>query len=165
MGFTTSLVGVNPDNTASSPLYTWSWISTYNGDVGGFAETASSQPVNGSGTGGVTITSVNGVPQSPATVTCTATPSKIVLKEHSKSFSVTLSGNITAGTSPLVSSTYSITTQKGLLRGSGGIATSPQGAYSFAVTMGRAGIDDKARFNVMIRATDSIGNVRPVTLS
>jgi len=62
VGFTTHLVAVLPNNTVGPVLFSWSWLSTYN-CVSGTIQYASDQPVNGEGTGGVTITSINGVPQ------------------------------------------------------------------------------------------------------
>jgi hypothetical protein len=71
--FTTSLVGVigtcsstatqTTDCTATAPLYTWSWTSSFNGkNTGGVNQLKSYAPVNPtSGTGGVTIISINGV--------------------------------------------------------------------------------------------------------
>jgi hypothetical protein len=69
--FTTSLVGVvgdYPGATASFPLYTWQWTSTFNGTKGGVSvnvENNTSPADPGSGTGGVTITSINGVQLPP----------------------------------------------------------------------------------------------------
>ncbi|HLJ16709.1 MAG TPA: hypothetical protein VKV15_19590, partial [Bryobacteraceae bacterium] len=61
-GFSTALVGVDSLGNAT-PLYSWTWISTFNGTAGSTAQTASIYPIDpGSGTGGVTITSINGVP-------------------------------------------------------------------------------------------------------
>jgi hypothetical protein len=57
----TTLVGVDGMNNAT-PLIRWSWNSTFNGTAGGISQTAGFFPVDpGSGTGGVTITSINGV--------------------------------------------------------------------------------------------------------
>ena len=81
--FSTSLVGVGPGidnigNPVSTPLFSWTWNSTYNGHAGGVDQTASRYPIDpGSGTGAVTITSINGVPQTPPRVTCTVTPTTL----------------------------------------------------------------------------------------
>jgi hypothetical protein len=66
--FSTSLVGVTLDASGNpvniTTLKTWKWNTTFNGSTtGGVSQTASIYPIiPGSGTGGVTITSVNGVP-------------------------------------------------------------------------------------------------------
>ena len=81
IAFRTSLVGVSqnsspgalrcdPTQTASTlyctTLYVWTWNTTFNGKAGGISQTASLYPPDpGSGTGGVTITNINGV-QLPA---------------------------------------------------------------------------------------------------
>ena len=81
MEFTTQLVGVlacTPSSTfcnssgfmPSAPLYTWTWKSNWNGTSGGIHDVVSSSTYPGdpgSGTGGVTVTSINGV-QLPDTV-------------------------------------------------------------------------------------------------
>lgn len=60
--FTTSLVGVQSVNAASPPLYTWRWQSTFNGTSGGVSSLKNLNPVDpGSGSGGVSIISINGV--------------------------------------------------------------------------------------------------------
>src|SRR5271157_864688 len=68
MAFTTSLVGINQDDTASAPLNGGqrTWTDTYNGTSGGIPTTLNSLPVDPGGTGGVTITSINGVQLPPA---------------------------------------------------------------------------------------------------
>jgi hypothetical protein len=63
-GFKTSLVGVTANDAEGQTFFRWTWISTYNETTGGVQiQTASSIPVDGTGTGGVTILSINGVPQ------------------------------------------------------------------------------------------------------
>lgn len=75
MSFTTSLVGIvgtcttNPETTedcstsTTSPFYTFSWTSSYDGTTtGGVAQRGGDSPLDPtSGTGGVTITAINGV--------------------------------------------------------------------------------------------------------
>src|SRR5579864_9268650 len=74
--FTTQLVGLcgAPLGPCGAPLYQWTWKSNYSGgtpglggvfDVNVVSDTFPSVP--GSGTGGVTITSINGVPLSGTT--------------------------------------------------------------------------------------------------
>lgn len=69
VAFQTSLVGVDNQGNPHT-LYYWNWHSTFNGTAGG-TETDQSSSVNpidpGSGTGGVTVTNINGV-QLPAVV-------------------------------------------------------------------------------------------------
>jgi hypothetical protein len=77
VSFQTSLVGVFASGSPSAPLYTWTWQSSFNGTTGGVKETKSTGPPDpGSGTGGVTITSINGVQLptavSPSQITTTA---------------------------------------------------------------------------------------------
>jgi len=62
MQFTTSLVGVLDDNTPGPVLYSWTWESNFTGASGGVSYLDNLLPPDpGSGTGGVTITSINGV--------------------------------------------------------------------------------------------------------
>lgn len=70
--FTTSLVGVLASGIASKPLFTWQWRTTYTGtiadggrDTGGIIQNKSTFALNPGGTGGVTITSINGVQLPP----------------------------------------------------------------------------------------------------
>jgi uncharacterized protein (TIGR03437 family) len=64
--FSTYLVGIEPVTALPSlPLFTWTWVSDFNGTAGGVSVTKNLGPVDfGSGTGGVTITSINGSPLS-----------------------------------------------------------------------------------------------------
>ena len=73
MDFTTTLVGVFDDTTTPpAPIYTWTWKSTYtgyelvvgSGGVSVLATTDNEIPLQ-PGTGGVTITSINGVQLPP----------------------------------------------------------------------------------------------------
>ena len=62
IAFETSLVGVDNQGNAHI-VYSWTWESTFNGTANEVAQTASIYPIDtGSGTGGVTVTSINGVP-------------------------------------------------------------------------------------------------------
>ena len=75
MEFTTSLVGVYPNAVPSAPLYTLKWKSTYDGTRGGVSSYLYNDPFPGdpgSGTGGVTITSINGVSVVPTPSSGTA---------------------------------------------------------------------------------------------
>jgi len=160
MGLTTSLVGVLSNGTAGPALYTWSWITTYNGTTGG-AETASYQPVDGSGTGGVTITSINGVQQNPPSATCAPTPTTL-WPPNGKTVPVTVSGTIVAGTQTLISATYAVIDSYGQDQPSGVITLAAGGKYSFAVPLiaSRNGNDINGRtYSIVVRANDAIGNV------
>jgi len=67
MGFLTSLVTVVSNDVAGDSLFTWTWASNFNGTAGGTWQTKSYFPIDpGSGTGGVTLLSVNGVPVASA---------------------------------------------------------------------------------------------------
>jgi hypothetical protein len=74
MAFTTSLVGIcgsapspgcSSPGMPSTPLYQWTWTSNFNGsagaDSGGTVSASSYRPDAGTGSGGVAITSINGV--------------------------------------------------------------------------------------------------------
>jgi Chitobiase/beta-hexosaminidase C-terminal domain/FG-GAP-like repeat/Bacterial Ig-like domain (group 3)/Abnormal spindle-like microcephaly-assoc'd, ASPM-SPD-2-Hydin len=78
LAFTTSLVGVSSQSSQGSqscganstyyctPLFTWTWNSTFNGTAGGVNQTASINPIDsGSGTGGATTVTINGGPPPP----------------------------------------------------------------------------------------------------
>jgi hypothetical protein len=61
--FDTELVGIEPDGSPSAPLYSFLWTDNFNGTVGGASTTASDLPPDpDSGSGGITILSLNGVP-------------------------------------------------------------------------------------------------------
>ncbi len=80
IGFITSLVAVYKDvsptsptplfpaGTPSSSLFSWAWLTTYNGKNGGVDEKLASQGAadTDDGTGGVLITSINGTSLPPA---------------------------------------------------------------------------------------------------
>jgi len=111
--FTTSLVGVigtcsatstqTTDCTATEPLYTWSWTSSFNGEnTGGVSQLKSYAPVNPtSGTGGVTIISINGV-QLPPVVRpgqISTTASGLAYSRVSKTFNGTVTITNISGSS------------------------------------------------------------------
>jgi hypothetical protein len=83
LGFQTQLVGIcdsaSPvcnSSGPSAPLFEWTWYSNYNGSAGGIYEEGAINvfpPDPGSGTGGITVTSINGVPTPTVTVTPSAT--------------------------------------------------------------------------------------------
>ena len=75
MGFTTQLVGIcnatpsplcSSSGSPSIPLFQWTWTDTFNGTSGGISTTYNFLPLDpGSGTGDITITSINGVQLPP----------------------------------------------------------------------------------------------------
>lgn len=161
MQFTTSLVGVTQDNTVGKVLDQWSWTSTYNPFINtGGIQSMSAQTVDGNGTGGITITDINGVPQTPPTTTCSATPNTL-WPPNGEPVVVTVSGSITAGTSSLVASTYKVIDSYGQAQPAGNI-TLTGGAYSFDIPLmaARNGDDlDGRTYTIVVAGSDTIGNV------
>lgn len=165
MKFSTSLVGVdNFGNPVAPPLFSWTWNSTFNGTAGGASQTASLFPIDpGSGTGGATITSINGAPQMPPSVSCAATPSSL-WPPNGKSVVVTVSGVVTPGTQtiPPSGTTYAVTDEYGQVQPTGNITLGAGGSYSFGVSLiaARNGNDRDGRaYTIVVSATDNIGNV------
>ena len=116
-----------------------------------------------SGTGGVTITSVNGVPQTPPIVSCTATPSTL-WPPNGKPASVTVSGTITAGTASLVpaGTGYLVIDEYGQDQPSGPITLGSGGSYLFQVSLiaARNGNDQDGRtYTIIVNGQDALGNV------
>ena len=188
MQFTTQLVGIcgsapsmgcTSPGTPSAPLYQWSWESNFNGispgGLGGIscqlpllascgAESVSwASPIPSSGTGGITITSINGVPQMPPTASCAATPNTL-WPPNGKAVSVTVSGTITPGTSSLVpgGTTYLVIDEYGQDQPSGQITLGSGGSYVSQVSLiaARNGNDAEGRtYTVIVNARDTVGNV------
>lgn len=76
--FTTSLVGVfgADQSPPSKRLFQWTWKSNFNGTSGFVSKTSNLDGIDaGSGTGGITITSVDGVTLSPQSSTAIETTS------------------------------------------------------------------------------------------
>ena len=161
--FTTRLVGVLFGSQPSQPLFEWSWIDNFNGLSGGIARLNSDIQVDsGSGTGGILVTAIDGVPQTPPAVSCRATPDSL-WPPNGKSVSVTISGSITAGTLDLDpnGSQYTVSDEYGQIHPTGNIAVSPLGTYSLTVPLiaERNGDDADGRtYAVNIRAKDTVGN-------
>lgn len=62
LGFRTELVGIKSDGTFITFPDSWTWTDNFNGTYGGISTTYNFQPVDPeSGTGGITITSVEGL--------------------------------------------------------------------------------------------------------
>ena len=124
LGFTTRLVGIcnaipsqlcSSSGGASIPLFEWTWTDTFNGTSGGVAKTYNMLPLDpGSGTGDIHITGLNGAPQVPPSVSCSANPS-ILWPPNGKAVLVTVSGNIAQGTQAIPSggTAYAVTDEYG----------------------------------------------------
>lgn len=165
--FKTSLVGVLANNKSTPPYVTWTWKSTYSKltDTGGVSgvqiQTASSEPVDGSGTGGVSITSINGVTQTPPITTCTATPNTL-WPPNGNFVPVSVSGNMTAGTSALAAETFSVVDSYGQDQPNGSVSLNAGGSYSFTIPLiaFRNGSDINGRtYTIYVIGQDTIGNV------
>jgi uncharacterized repeat protein (TIGR03803 family) len=162
MAFSSALVGVDFQGNPHT-LRSWTWNSTFNGTAGGVSQTASIYPIDpGSGTGGVTITSLDGVPQTPPSVTCTATPNTL-WPPDGKTVEVTVSGMVTAGTQaiPTNGTTYAVVDEYALVEPSGSFTADAGGSYSFTVPLvaARDGNDlDGRTYTITTVARDGIGN-------
>jgi len=164
LGFTTQLVGILPNGTHAPLPEQWTWIDTFNGTSGSItAVTASFLPVDpGSGTGGVTITSINSVVQTPPSVICMASQNTLWPPDD-RAVLVTVSGTITSGTQPIpaASTTYAVIDEYGQVQPNGSVALGPGGSYSFGVSLiaARDGNDrDGRKYTIIVNARDNVGN-------
>ena len=131
--FSTTLVGVvgtGPSATVT-PLVTWTWQSTFNGTAGGVAQTRSINPIDpGSGTGNVTITSINGVqlpPVVPASDIST-TASGLAYSRVTRTFNGTVTITNTSGSAisgPLQILCLGMTTGVTLLNATNNLSGTP----------------------------------------
>jgi len=117
----------------------------------------------GRGTGGITILSINDVPQTPPSVSCTATLN-ILWPPNGKDVSVTAAGSVTPGSSALAtwSEAFSITDSEGSVQPSGTVSVGTDGNYSFAIPLlaSRTGDDKNGReYTILVTAVDGIGNM------
>jgi len=173
LGFTTRLVGIcnaipsqlcSSSGGASIPLFEWTWTDTFNGTSGGVAKTYNMLPLDpGSGTGDIHITGLNGAPQVPPSVSCSANPS-ILWPPNGKAVLVTVSGNIAQGTQAIPSggTAYAVTDEYGEIQPSGNISLGPGGAYSFGIALAasRNGGDRNGRtYTISVTGRDQIGNI------
>jgi hypothetical protein len=173
MGFTTQLVGVcnaTPSPLCSSlgapsvPLFQWTWTDTFNGTSGGIATTYNFLPLDqGSGTGIINITTLNGVRQVPPSVSCAATPNAL-WPPNGQAVVVTVSGIIKAGTQAIAAggTTYVAGDEYGKVQPSGDFALGAGGQYSLGVSLiaARDGNDHDGRtYTIMVNASDALGNV------
>jgi len=166
LAFETKLVGVDNQGGIHT-LRSWRWNTTFNGHFGGIDEIDQTSSIDlidpNSGTGGVTITSIDGVPQTPPSVTCAATP-KTLWPPNGKSVAVTVSGTIVPGTQaiPPSGTVFAVTDQYGQVQPSGAVFLDTEGNYSFDVPLiaDRNGNDLNGRtYTINVTATDQIGNV------
>ena len=146
------------------PLYSWIWNSTFNGTAGGISQSGFIYPIDpGSGTGGVANTSINGVQQTPPTVSCEATPITL-WPPNGNSVTVTVAGSIIQGTSAIASgrTKYAVIDAYGEDEPNGNFALGVNGSYSFGVPLiaARNGNDKNGRmYTITVSATVEIGNV------
>jgi len=181
VAFTTSLVGVKQGNVASPPIIasdtgqpiTWSWKSDYDGFSGGVSRLSNNHPVDpGSGTGGVTITSIDGVAQTPPIVRCMASP-QTDWSVDGNTVSITILGSVTAGTSVLAvgGTSYAVFDRRGRVQSNGGITLDTGGHYSLNVSIvakrNRPDRDDgehsedskEGMYSILVDGKDALGNV------
>jgi hypothetical protein len=169
IAFMTSLVGVLPGNMAGPPLKTWTWTSNFNGtakdrgkNTGGVQlQTLSLFPVDpNSGNGGVVITSIDGVTQTPPSVSCFVTPNTL-WPPNGSTVPITVSGQITAGTQASGTTTFLVTDSQSSAQQNGTVTPQSNGAFSFTVPLvsSRAGnIQSGRQYTIAVTANDSIGN-------
>ena len=161
--FTTRLVGVLNGSPVTLPNAEWSWTSTFNGTSGRAAKLNDSVGDPGSGTGGITITSISGVAQTPPSISCNARPN-LLWPPDGKETSVNVSGSATAGTQTLVldSGVFTVTDTEGQIQPDGAVTVGSDGSYSLAVPLlaARNGSNKNSRvYTVRVVISDSIGNV------
>jgi hypothetical protein len=143
---------------------TWSWKSDFDGFSGGVATITNNQQVDlGSGSGGVTITEIFGLPQASPNVTCAASPNSLWPPDN-KSIGVIIFGSVIAGTQPLISniSSFSVTDTEKLVQPQGDIILEPNGHYSFLAPLAasRNGESQNGRqYTIRVTVQDAIGNV------
>ncbi len=177
MSFKTQLVGICNDTPSaicngagkpSAPLFQWTWNSNFNGFIanrGGVfgVQTASFRLADsGTGNGGVMITSVNGAPQTPPVVSCTAALN-VVESSDNESTLVKISGNVSSGTSTIVpdGATFIVIDHEGKVRESGPVIVGSSGAYSFEISLPASHRDndrDDRPFTIAVTVPDTIGN-------
>lgn len=175
MSFTTQLVGICNGTPSpgcggagqpSAPLFQMEWIDDFNGTTGGIPvirTASSSMPDPGSGTGGVTITSINGVSQTPPNINCAATPT-VLWPPNGSQVAVDVSGTTAPGTSAIVAanSAFSVIDSEGQVQPSGPVAIQLDGTYSVTIPLvaSRDGNDRNGRqYTIVVAVQDTIGNV------
>ena len=119
------------------------------------------------GTGGITITSINGALQTPPRVSCMATPATL-WPPNGESVLVTVSGSIVSGTQDIASgrAAYAVADEYGQVQPNGSIALGVSGRYSFGVSLiaARNGADQDGRsYTISVGARDKLGNLGSCT--
>jgi hypothetical protein len=165
--FTTDLVGVLPSGLSSASLFNWKWHTTFNGkNRGGVVQNKSILPlIPSSGTGGVTITGINGVPQTPPFVSCAVVgPNRSGPPQGP--YEVEIFGRVAPGTQPLAAggTTYAVVDDYGNVESSGSFTPNGDGSYSFEVSRkevvgGPNNFQLDPTLTIVVNATDKIGNV------
>lgn len=163
--FTTALVGMLPGTVLGPDLVTWHWTDTFDGisqEKGASVQTYL-PVVPGSGTGGITVTSISGITQVPPRVNCQATPT-VLWPPDGQSVLVTVKGSITSGTQGLNPGTakYVVVDKYGIVQPSGSVALDSSGTFSFGVPLSAAryGDDSNGRtYTITISVRDNIGNL------
>jgi hypothetical protein len=175
--FTTTLVGVSTASTPQNaicganstlyctPLYWWRWKSTFNGTSGGVSKLNDQVLDPGSGTGGVTITSINGITQTPPFVSCAVVgPNRSGPPQGP--YEVEIFGRVAAGTQPLAAggTTYAVVDDYGNVESSGSFTPNGDGSYSFEVSRkevvgGPNNFQQDPTLTIVVNAMDKIGNV------
>ena len=164
IAFTTTLVGIMKDGSVSPLGFEWKWKTTFNGTSGQIYTLDNNLPPDpGSGTGGITVTSINGVPQTPPSVSCTASPNTL-WPPNGQPVSVTVSGIITPGTSPLApnGTNYLVIDEYGQDQPNGNFTLGSGGSYLFQVSLiaSRKGNDKDGRtYTIIVNGQDTLGNV------
>lgn len=153
-----------PSGTGVAPLSEWRWDSNFNGTSGGIFNEAFGFLAGDldSGTGGVTITSINGVPQTPPSLTCSATPTTL-WPPDGKQVLVTVSGTATPGSQPIPDDggAFSVADEYQQVQPIGSFTVGAGGSYSYTVPLiaSRNGDDlDGRTYTVVTVVTDNIGN-------
>ena len=162
--FQTQLVGVLADGDLAPLPAIWTWSSSFNGTSGGIYAVLSERPVDpGSGTGGISVTSINGVPQRPPTVSCAAYPT-MLWPPDGKAAVVTISGSVLPGSEviPISGTSYLVTDEYGQIQPYGDVTVNTGGSYSFGISLiaSREGNDKDGRmYFITVVAGDALGNL------
>jgi hypothetical protein len=101
----------------------------------------------------LSIVNINGIPQLPPSVTCTANPSN--LSPTGRRVATTISGTIAPGSQAITSGSYLITESKGKAQQSGAVTPNADGAFSFTVPL--AAVAGR-EYTVTVTGTDKNAN-------
>lgn len=164
IGFRTKLVGLQSDGTLVPFPDQWTWTDNFNGTSGGISTTVGFLPADpNSGTGGITITSINGAAQTPPIVSCSVSPNTL-WPPNGRQVPVTVSGKIIPGTQAIPSggAVYAVADEYLQIQPSGGIVLGGGGDYSFNISLiaSRNGDDQDGRtYTIVVGARDQTGNI------